>query len=113
MASIDTFRNQALSFPDTAEMPHFEKTSFRVGTKIFATLSETTLTGNFKLSAFEQSSFCKLGNGAIKPIPNKWGLQGWTTVELTLINDALLFELLEAAFFQVAPKKTTDLYKNR
>jgi hypothetical protein len=110
MASIDTLRKQALSFPDSVELPHFEKTSFRIGTKIFATFSETTSTVNFKLSVIEQSSFCKLGNGAIKPIPNKWGLQGWTSVDLTQIDDALLYEIMETAFFQVAPKKVADLY---
>lgn len=37
MVSIDTLRKLALSFPEVTEEPHFEKTSFRVKKKIFAT----------------------------------------------------------------------------
>jgi predicted DNA-binding protein (MmcQ/YjbR family) len=40
MLSIKKFRQIALSFPGTEELPHFEKTSFRVKKKIFATLDE-------------------------------------------------------------------------
>ena len=42
MVSIESFRQMALSFPGTVELPHFEKTSFRVKKKIFATLSAKT-----------------------------------------------------------------------
>ena len=38
MVSIDTFRKLALSFDEAVEQPHFEKPSFRVNKKIFATL---------------------------------------------------------------------------
>jgi predicted DNA-binding protein (MmcQ/YjbR family) len=37
MVTIDTLRKIALSLPETTEEPHFEKTSFRVKKKIFAT----------------------------------------------------------------------------
>jgi hypothetical protein len=33
------FRALALSLPETREEPHFERTSFRVGKKIFATMT--------------------------------------------------------------------------
>lgn len=36
----DQARRLALSLPEAHEAPHFEKASFRVGTKIFATLTE-------------------------------------------------------------------------
>lgn len=40
MVTIDSFRKLALSFPEATEEPHFEKTSFRVKKKIFATFDE-------------------------------------------------------------------------
>lgn len=40
MVTIDSFRKTALSFAETSEQPHFKKTSFRVGKKIFATYDE-------------------------------------------------------------------------
>ncbi|HEX2041016.1 MAG TPA: MmcQ/YjbR family DNA-binding protein [Acidimicrobiales bacterium] len=36
----DQARRLALSLPEAHEAPHFEKSSFRVGKKIFATLTE-------------------------------------------------------------------------
>ncbi|HIA11313.1 MAG TPA: MmcQ/YjbR family DNA-binding protein, partial [Flavobacteriales bacterium] len=41
MVTSATVREQALEFEDTTEEPHFEKTSFRVKNKIFATLDES------------------------------------------------------------------------
>jgi hypothetical protein len=38
MVDLETFRQSALWFPDTIELPHFEKASFMVKKKIFATL---------------------------------------------------------------------------
>ena len=35
---LDTARRFALSLPETSEEPHFEKSSFRVRGKIFATV---------------------------------------------------------------------------
>ena len=40
MANNEHFKKLALSFPGTEESPHFEKTSFRVKKKIWATLDE-------------------------------------------------------------------------
>ena len=40
MVSIKNVRDMALAFDDVVEMPHFEKTSFRVNKKIFLTIDE-------------------------------------------------------------------------
>jgi hypothetical protein len=40
MISLATFRKLALAFDETEEKPHWEKASFRVKKKIFATLDE-------------------------------------------------------------------------
>lgn len=40
MFSIESFRKLAMSFPNATELPHFEKTSFRINKKIFATFDE-------------------------------------------------------------------------
>jgi hypothetical protein len=36
--TAQSFRKLALSLPEAHEEPHFQRTSFRVGTKIFATM---------------------------------------------------------------------------
>ena len=40
MATIETFRALALSFPETVGLPHFDLTSFRIKKKIFAFISK-------------------------------------------------------------------------
>jgi hypothetical protein len=73
----------ALSFQGTAEAPHFDRAAFKVIEKrIFATLHEASLTANLKLSEVDQSVFCVYDKTIVYPVPNKWGLQGWTTFEL-------------------------------
>ena len=57
MTGIAQFRKLALSFPGTNEQPHFEKTSFRIGKKIFATLDEKNNRACLKLSEIDQDVF--------------------------------------------------------
>lgn len=87
----------ALSFPETTEQPHFDKTSFRAG-KIFATYDEKKNQVVVKLSAAEQDVFCLIDKAIIYPVANKWGKQGWTVVEIKLIDKKLLEELLKSAY---------------
>jgi hypothetical protein len=50
MVSIETFRKLALSFPEATEEPHFEKSSFRIRKKIFATFDEKNNRAVLKLN---------------------------------------------------------------
>jgi hypothetical protein len=55
MVDIATFRQLARSFPETSEQPHFEKPSFRVGKKIFATLDlKNEVARNRRISALHK-----------------------------------------------------------
>jgi hypothetical protein len=81
MVDIETFRELALSFSETTEQPHFEKTSFRTK-KIFATLDVKNNRACLLLSEMDQSVFCSFDKSIIYPVPNKWGKQGATFVEL-------------------------------
>jgi len=73
MVSIDTFRELALSFPEATEEPHFEKTSFRVKRKIFATYDEVKKRACIKLSEIDQDVFSSADKTNIFPVDNKWG----------------------------------------
>ena len=75
MVSIDTFRKLALSFPEATEEPHFEKTSFRVNKKIFATYDNTKHQACIKLSEIDQdvfSSFDKSTKNNINLLEGKY-----------------------------------------
>ena|SRR6187549_3717 len=98
MVSIKKFRQIALSFSETEEQPHFEKTSFRVKKKIFATLDEKQQKATLKFSPIDQSVFCLADKSAIYPVPNKWGKQGWTVIDLTKVNKTLLEDALSTSY---------------
>ena len=104
MISVDTFRQLALSFPGTIELPHFEKTSFRVNKKIFATLDTNKKIASLKLSPTDQSVFCLVDKNIIYPVPNKWGQQGWTLFELAKMKKALMKDALNVAYQTVTAK---------
>ena len=113
MASIDTLRKLALSFPETTEEPHFEKTSFRVKKKIFATYDEKNNRACLKFSEVDQDVFSAIDKTAIYPVPNKWGKQGWTFVELDKINDTVIMDALTTAYCEVAPKKLAEKIRRK
>ena len=104
MVSIQTFRQLALSFPGTSEQAHFEKKAFRTKKRIFATLAEKEKQVFIKLSEIDQSVYCSIDKAVIYPVPNKWGKQGWTTIELSKVKKEILEEALAAAFRDAAPK---------
>jgi predicted DNA-binding protein (MmcQ/YjbR family) len=105
MMSFEELRIICLSWPDVKEEPHFEKTSFRIKKKIF--LSHKSGSGRItvKLSTQDQDLFGLPDRSVVYPVSNKWGLQGWTIVELTAIPSDFLLEIVETAFKTVAKVK--------
>ena len=108
MVSIDTFRKIALSFPEVTEDPHFEKTSFRVKKKIFATYDDKNKRACIKLSEIDQDVFSSSDRTIIYPVNNKWGKQGWTLIEMKTVHKDLFIDALNTAYFGVAPKKLAE-----
>ena len=108
MVSPDAFRKLALLFPEATEEPHFEKTSFRVNKKIFATYDDKNQRACLKLSEINQDVFCSIDKTVIYPVGNKWGKQGWTLVELKKVNKDVFADALTTAYCEVAPKKLAD-----
>ena len=104
MINIEVLRQIALSFPEATEEPHFEKTSFRVDKKIFATSSPQSSIAMAKLSPAEQDVFCTFDSAVIYPVPNKWGLQGATFINLDMVKEDMLSEILKTAYCGIAPK---------
>lgn len=104
MVSIHTFKTWSLSFPGSSEEPHFEKTSFRVKKKIFATLDEKTGKAVLKLNLVDQEILSSLGKTAVYPVANKWGLQGWTVFELDNAQPEMVQDALQLAYQCVLKK---------
>jgi hypothetical protein len=113
MISVKTFRQMALSFQDVLEQTHFEKASFRVKKKIFVTLDEPNHRICVKFSLADQSVFCLVDKTIIWAVPNKWGQQGWTFVDLKKVKRELLKDVLSTAYCAVAPKALAALYQKK
>ena len=111
MIDLNLIREVALSFPETSEHPHFEKPSFKVGKKVFATYNGAHNRVNVKLSAIDQDVFTSFDLSIIYPVPNKWGKQGWTLINLHKVLEETLVDALTMAYCEVAPKKLSDLVK--
>jgi len=109
--TVDTLRKLALSFPEVIEAPHFEKTSFRVNKKIFATYDNTKHQACIKLSEIDQDVFSSFDKSVIFPVDNKWGKLGWTIIDLNIVSDDVFTDALMTAYCEVAPKKLADLVR--
>jgi hypothetical protein len=102
MVSAKVFRQLALSFTESTEQPHFDKTSFRVKGKIFVTLSDGVAV--LKLSEVDQSVFCAFDKSTIYPVAGAWGKQGWTKVELKKVRKDMLRDALTTSYNTVLSK---------
>ncbi|MCB1383747.1 MAG: MmcQ/YjbR family DNA-binding protein [Notoacmeibacter sp.] len=106
MATANDLRTLALSLQGTVEAPHFDRSAFRVK-RIYATLPPDGLTANLKLAPDEQQMQCLMAPHALAPVPNKFGLQGWTTVTLAALSRDELGHVLTMAWHHALPVQKT------
>ncbi len=105
MVDIDTARQIALSLTGAEEKDHFGMPSFRVNNKIFSTLWVKENRMMVKLSPIDQSVFNSFDPTVFYPVPNKWGLNGATFVELSKVRRDMLEDALNIAWQAVISKK--------
>jgi hypothetical protein len=101
-----TFRALALSLPEAHEEPHFDRTSFRVAKKIFATLTRTGDEAMVRVAPRQRLY------SLLKEHPRAFFSHGgWTErngalgVKLAHVDEALLRELVIDSWRGVAPKR--------
>ncbi|MGZ3777327.1 MAG: MmcQ/YjbR family DNA-binding protein [Mucilaginibacter sp.] len=106
MADLEAARQIALSQPDAEEFDHFGRPAFRVKKKrVFATLWPNENKMMVKLSLIDQSVFNSFDPTIFYPVPNKWGLQGATLVELAKVRRDMLEDAVHLAW-ELANLKT-------
>jgi hypothetical protein len=105
MVSTTSFCNAALAFTDVVEQPHFEKTSFRIKGKIFATMDIANKQASLKLPPNEQSVYLLMKPPFASPATGAWGKQGWTRFDLTKVPAPVMREALKTAYNTVVPVK--------
>jgi hypothetical protein len=99
----DEFRAIALALPEAVEQPHFDRPSFRVRKRIFATLHPAEGRAVLKLSRLAQEALVASDPQTFALTP--WAHQGWTSVNLERVEAAELRELIAEAWAEVAPKR--------
>lgn len=105
-------RKLALNFEESVELPHFERTSFRVRKKIFATMDEKAGIAVLMLTPVDQSVFLSFDEGAVYPVPGGWGLKGATIFELKRVSRDMFQDALTVAYCSKAPKKLAAKYSH-
>lgn len=110
MISITKARQLALAFEEAEELPHFEKASFRIRKKIFATLDEKKNQLVIKLSQVDQSVFQDWNKDIIFPVPGGWGQQGWTIIDLKKVPVSVFKDALSLSYCQTAPAQLAAKY---
>jgi hypothetical protein len=97
VATANDVRKLALALEGTTEHPHFDRAAFKVK-RIYATLAADGKSLNLKLTPDEQEFRVMMAPAAFSQIPNAWGKQGWTSVDLQEIDRAELASALAMAW---------------
>ena len=102
----DGFRKLALSLPEVAEGSHMSHPDFRVGGRVFATLSYPDRTwGMVKLTPALQKRFVQESPTVFVPVKGGWGRHGSTNVKLRNATRGTVLPALVAAWRAAAPAK--------
>ena len=104
--TADEFRKIALSLPDTVEAAHMGHPDFRVGGKIFATLSPPGQGwAMVKLTPEQQASFVQSEPKVFAAFNGAWGRDGATKVHLRSAKKTTLRAAVVFAWRNRAPKR--------
>jgi hypothetical protein len=106
MISGARFRELALSFDGTIEVPHMDRAAFRTARRIFATLPPDGASANLLLDPDLQEAVCEMLPKAFAPVPGGWGRMGYTTVNLHVVSEADLIRALTEAHARASEPKT-------
>ncbi|MEK6324759.1 MAG: MmcQ/YjbR family DNA-binding protein [Acidobacteriota bacterium] len=109
--TAEEFRKMALSLPETSEAAHMGHPDFRVGGKIFATLSPPGLGwAMVKLTPEQQESFAQAEPSVFMPFNGAWGREGATKVQLRKAKKSTLRTALVLAWRNRAPKRLVQKF---
>src|SRR5206468_11211754 len=102
----DALRTFALSLPEAHEQPHFERTSFRVGKKIFATMTRDGSEAMVKLAVLEEVEELLAQQPEVFFSYGKWTERhGALGLRLSKVSASLMRALVTAAWQGVATKR--------
>ena len=110
--TVKEFRVLALSLPETVEAAHMGHPDFRVGGKIFATLSPAGEGwAMVKLTAEQQEAFIAAEPKVFSAFNGAWGRGGATKVQLQAAKKGSLRTALVFAWRGRAPKRLVKQFE--
>lgn len=95
--TADEFRTIALSFPATEERSHMNHPDFRIGGKIFATLSGDLTKGMASLTPELQADYMAM-DASFHPAVGAWGQKASTMIALATADPQVVRSALAAAW---------------
>jgi hypothetical protein len=107
------FRRFALSLPEAHEEPHFERASFRVGKKIFATMTADGAEAMVRVAAAELRDALLADHGDVL-----FSYGGWTTrlgsvgVRLKKADAKMIEGLVVESWRSIAPKRAIAAFES-
>ena len=101
--NAEAVRRLALALPEATEEPHFERTSFRVKGKIFATVAPDGGSMNVFVDDEQREVMTQVDPQAYET--RMWGKSGYLHVHLAKANARDVETLLHSAWERKAPKK--------
>jgi hypothetical protein len=99
------FRKLALETPGAEESSHMSHPDFRIGGKVFATLSQDGDFGVLKLTPDQQQSWRDAHPSVFVPANGAWGERGYTKVLLLKAKTPVLRAAMRQASANVAGSK--------
>jgi len=97
MMNAAGFRRIVLGLAGVIEASHMGHPDFRVGGRIFATLTADETTGMVKLPVDQQARFLS-ADSAFRPASGAWGLQGSTLIDLRTADEEVVGEAATIAW---------------
>jgi hypothetical protein len=111
-AGVDRFRKMACSLPDAVESAHMGHPDFRVGGRIFATLSgQEHGRGVLKLTVEQQAEFVAELPEVFEPVQGGWGRMGMTYILLDRADEPTMRGALATAHRNIAAKQAVGQKK--
>jgi hypothetical protein len=108
-AGVDLFRRIACGLPGAAESAHMGNPDFRVGGRIFATLSgQARGRGVLKLTLEQQAAFVAELPEVFEPVQGGWGRMGMTYIVLDRADEGTMRGALVVAHRNVESKQTSE-----
>lgn len=105
LAAVDRFRTIALSLPGAEEAAHMGNPDFRVGGRIFATLSgQARGRGVLKTTPEQQAAFIAELPDVFEPVQGGWGRMGMTYLVLGNASDEIMRGALTTAHRNIASR---------